>query len=85
MFPGKTKIGGNGGAGAAAFKNKDGCLAWVNAGGCIWTPDSPDPDACFECSAKAVSVGAIKEIDALAEASTPLAQLYVKHIPRARP
>ena len=58
-------------AGAASYKNSDGCLAWVNTGGCIWTPDSPDPEACFVCEAKAVSVGAIKQIDALAEASAP--------------
>lgn len=60
-------------AGAASYKNSDGCLAWVNTGGCIWTPDSPDPEACFVCEAKAVSVGAIKQIDALAEASASAA------------
>lgn len=67
-------------AGAAAFKNKDGCLAWVNTGGCIWTPDSPDPEACFVCEAKAVSVGAIKEIDALATASASH-PLYFSFVP----
>lgn len=55
-------------AGAKDYYNKDKCLAWVNAGGCIWTEDKGDE--CFECTAKAVSVGAIKEIDAMVEAST---------------
>lgn len=43
-------------------------MAWVNTGGCIWTPDASDPDMCFECTALAVSEGAIKEIDGIAEA-----------------
>jgi hypothetical protein len=56
-------------ADAASYKGRENCVAFVNAGGCIWTPDSPDPDACFECTALAVSVGKIKEISVLVEAS----------------
>jgi hypothetical protein len=65
-------------ADAASYKDRENCVAWVNTGGCIWTPDSPDPEACFECEALAVSVGQIKEIDALVEASTesPLCILW---------
>jgi hypothetical protein len=54
--------------GAANYHETEGCIAWVNTGGCIYTPDSPDPEACFECVAVAVSEGEIKEIDALAVA-----------------
>ena len=65
-------------AGAADYKSNESCAAWVNAGGCIYTPDHPDTvypdcDGGFECSAGAVSVGAIEEIDALAEASASAA------------
>jgi hypothetical protein len=65
-------------AAAAELKKADGCLAWANAGGCIYTPEHPDtrrPNcggkniADFECTAAAVSVGAIEEIDAVATAS----------------
>lgn len=67
---------------AVDLKKADGCLAWANAGGCIYTPEHPDatrPDCGaqdniveFECEALAVSAGKIEEIDALAEASAPL-------------
>lgn len=56
-------------ANAAEFKKASQCLAWVNLGGCIWTPDSPEgPDVCFECTASAVGQGTIEEIDALSRA-----------------
>jgi hypothetical protein len=68
-------------AGAAKLKKEDGCLAWANAGGCIYTPDHPETKrpSCggnniskFECTAVAVSVGAVEEIDACASASVLL-------------
>jgi hypothetical protein len=67
-------------AGAAELKKLDGCLAWANVGGCIYTPEHPDTTrpgcggdniAEFECKASAVSVGAIEEIDAVVTASEP--------------
>ena len=27
---------------AADYNNKEKCMAWVNAGGCIYTPEHPD-------------------------------------------
>lgn len=51
-------------ASAADYKNSEGCMAWVNASGCVG-------DECFECKAGAVSAGAIEEIDAVANASAP--------------
>lgn len=62
---------------AADYKNNEGCLAWTNAGGCIYVSEYPDTvypncnGGSIECTAGSVSVGAIKEISALAEASTP--------------
>jgi hypothetical protein len=66
-------------AAAANLKKADGCLAWANAGGCIYVPQNPytkRPNcgaqtnlADFKCNATAVSVGAIQEINAIARAS----------------
>jgi hypothetical protein len=65
-------------AAAANLKKLDGCLAWANAGGCIYTPgklDTKRPNcggnniADFECTAASVSIGAIEKIDAVARAS----------------
>jgi hypothetical protein len=66
-------------AAAVTLKNVDGCLAWANAGGCIYVPQNPytkRPNcgaqtnlADFKCNATAVSVGAIQEINAIARAS----------------
>ena len=65
-------------AGAAEYRNNEDCAAWVNAGGCVYTPDHPDTaypdcDGGFECRAGAVSLGAVEEIDALADASASAA------------
>lgn len=54
---------------AASYKNTDGCMAFVNTNGCIWSPDNADPEICFECKASSESIGAISEIDAIATAS----------------
>jgi hypothetical protein len=56
-------------AGAHKYQETQGCVAFVNTNGCIWTPEQSDPEFCFECEASAVSVGVIQEIDAIAEAS----------------
>jgi hypothetical protein len=66
-------------AAAESLKKADGCLAWANAGGCIYVPKNPNTKrpncggqtnlAEFKCTAAAVSVGAIEEIDAVADAS----------------
>jgi hypothetical protein len=73
-------------AGAAKLKEKDDCLAWANAGGCIYHPKHPhtklpkcggqDNIAEFECSAGAVSFGLIQEIDAIATASAPPMKIF---------
>jgi hypothetical protein len=48
-----------------------GCLAWVNAGGCIWTQGHPDEQHyCANCTAVGYSAGAVDSIDAIAEAGT---------------
>lgn len=80
-------------AAAADLKEEGGCLAWANAGGCIYTPEQPDTvypncEGCegsdclanAECTAEAVSVGAIKEIDAIAEASAHLSPPHHHHL-----
>jgi hypothetical protein len=56
-------------AAAYNYKTEEGCLAWVNAGGCIWTEGRPDDRTyCAECTALAYSEGAVDKIDAIAEA-----------------
>jgi hypothetical protein len=51
------------------YKNKEGCLAWVNAGGCIWTVGHPDEQTyCASCVARAYSAGAVDKINAVAKA-----------------
>jgi hypothetical protein len=56
-------------AAAYNYKEENGCLAWVNAGGCIWTEGHPDERTyCAECTVITHSVGAVDSIDAIAEA-----------------
>jgi hypothetical protein len=56
-------------AAAYNYKEESGCLAWVNAGGCIWTEGHPNEQTyCADCTAIAYSVGAVNSIDAIAEA-----------------
>jgi hypothetical protein len=51
------------------YKNEEGCLAWVNAGGCIWTVGHPEEQTyCASCVADAYSDGAVDDIDAVASA-----------------
>jgi hypothetical protein len=58
-------------AGAYNYNKEDGCIAWVNAGGCIWTEGHPDEQIyCADCSAGALSEGSVDSIDAIAEAGT---------------
>jgi hypothetical protein len=56
-------------AGAYNYNTEKGCIAWVNAGGCIWTEGHPDEKTyCAGCAAVAYSEGAVGSIDAIAEA-----------------
>jgi hypothetical protein len=56
-------------AAAYNYQEENGCLAWVNAGGCIWTEGHPDEQTyCADCTAIAYSVGAVDSINAIAEA-----------------
>jgi hypothetical protein len=60
-------------ADAYNYLNEEGCLAWVNAGGCIWTEGHPDEQTyCAQCTAVSFSEGAVDANDAIAEAGTTL-------------
>jgi hypothetical protein len=60
-------------SGAHDYETEKGCVAWVNAGGCIWTEGHPDERTyCADCTAYAYSAGAIDSIDAIAEAGAQL-------------
>jgi hypothetical protein len=59
-------------AAAYNYGKESGCVAYVNAGGCIWTPGHPDEEFyCADCIAIAYSEGAVDSIDAIATASAP--------------
>jgi hypothetical protein len=64
-------------AAAYNYKEENGCLAWVNAGGCIWTEGHPDEQTyCAECTVITHSVGAVDAIDAIAEACACLIRIF---------
>jgi hypothetical protein len=54
------------------YGKESGCVAFVNAGGCIWTEGHPEEETyCADCIAISYSEGAVDSIDAIAEASAP--------------
>jgi hypothetical protein len=54
------------------YGKESGCLAFVNAGGCIWTEGHPDEKTyCAGCTAIGVTEGAVDSISAIADASAP--------------
>jgi hypothetical protein len=65
-------------SGAYTYRNANGCVAWVNAGGCIWTQGHPDEkNYCAGCVAKAYSEGAVESSSAVATAGVPLFFLHL--------
>jgi hypothetical protein len=65
-------------ADAYNFKKTDGCLAFVNAGGCIWTEGHPDEkNYCAGCVAIAYSDAAIESRDVVAKAGVTLPSLHL--------
>jgi hypothetical protein len=65
-------------ADAYNFKKTNGCLAYVNAGGCIWTEGHPDEKFyCAGCEAVAYSEGAVDSKDAVAAAGVLLFSLHL--------
>jgi hypothetical protein len=60
------------------YKNEKGCLAFVNAGGCIWTVGHPDEKTyCAGCTAVAYSEGAVESRDAVAKAGVSLFSFHL--------
>jgi hypothetical protein len=58
-------------ADANKYRKSSNCVAWVNAGGCIWTEGTDDEKYyCAGCSAEAYSEGSVSKIDAIATAGT---------------
>jgi hypothetical protein len=65
-------------ADAYNYQNEEGCFAFVNAGGCIWTEGHPDEQTyCAVCTAVSFSDGAVDKIDAIAEAGMVPNSLFV--------
>jgi hypothetical protein len=63
------------------FKTERGCLAWVNAGGCIWTEGYSElHHACHECVATYYDEGAVSSIDAIAAAGARMINGRVHYI-----
>jgi hypothetical protein len=67
-------------ASAYNYKIENGCLVFVNAGGCVWTEGHPDErTGCgSQCRAIAYSEGAVESSEAVAEAGVLLFFLHLR-------